>query len=129
MLLLFGLFVVLVDPASLSGDPAMYAKVKAGGLLSAGASVAGFFVFYFLAGHPDRLGAWALRVERVLPEKLARAVAGLVESFAQGLAVMRRPAHLVGRWRCRFRCGCRLRWVFRNVRAFHMTFGYPVRSP
>src|SRR5204863_10028486 len=53
VLLLFGLFVVLVDPASLSGDPALYVKVKTGGLLAAGASIAGFLVFYFLAGHPE----------------------------------------------------------------------------
>lgn len=45
VLLLFGLFVVFVDPASLSGDPAMYARVKTGGLLAAAASVAGFVVF------------------------------------------------------------------------------------
>src|SRR5260221_1841626 len=62
VLLLFGLFVLLVDPASLSGDPAMYARVKAGGLLAAGASVAGLAVFFLLAGHPERLGALALRV-------------------------------------------------------------------
>ena len=36
VLLLFGLFVVFVDPASLSGDPAVYARVKAGGLLPRG---------------------------------------------------------------------------------------------
>src|SRR5262249_42376654 len=41
VLLLFGLFVVLVDPASLAGDPAMYARVKTGGLLAAAVSVAG----------------------------------------------------------------------------------------
>src|SRR3954463_6479638 len=87
VLLLFGVFVTLVDPASLSGDPALYAKVKMGGLIAAGGSVAGLIVFFWLAGHPDRLAQWALKVERVLPEKLAHAVAGFVESFAQGLAV------------------------------------------
>ena len=60
VLLLFGVFVVLVDPASLSGDPAMYGRVKAGGLLAAAASMAGLAVFFVLAGHPERLGAWAL---------------------------------------------------------------------
>src|SRR5215217_6992856 len=41
VLLLFGVFVSWVDPGSLSGDPAMYARVKTGGLMAAGASVLG----------------------------------------------------------------------------------------
>ena len=125
VLLLFGVFVLLVDPASLAADPAMYARVKAGGLLAAGASVAGFLVFYFLAGHPERLGAWALRIERILPARLARVVAGLVESFAQGLAVMRQPAHLLGSLALSFPLWLSIAlgiWV--TSRAFHMTFSY-----
>src|SRR6188768_3422362 len=95
VLLLFAVFVVLVDPSSLSGDPAMYGRVKAGGLLAGAAALGGLAVFFVLAGHPERLGAWALRIERVLPEKLARTVAGFVETFAQGLAVMRQPGRLL----------------------------------
>ena len=125
VLLLFGLFVMLVDPASLSGDPALYARVKAGGLLAAAASIAGCVVLYFLAGHPEQLGTWALRVERVLPARLARVVAGVVQSFAQGLALMRRPAHLVGSLALSFPLWLSIAlgiWV--TSRAFHMTFGY-----
>jgi len=125
VLLLFGVFVVLVDPASLSGDPALYARVKAGGLLAAGAAVAGLVVFFFLAGHPERLGAWALRVERVLPAKLARALAGFVETFAQGLAVMRQPRRLLVSLILSFPLWLSIAagiWI--SSRAFHMTFGY-----
>ena len=39
VLLLFGVFVVLVDPATLAGDPALYTRVKFGGLISAGISI------------------------------------------------------------------------------------------
>jgi uncharacterized protein (TIRG00374 family) len=125
VLLLFGVFVVAVDPASLSGDPALYSRVKAGGLLAAGASLAGLVVFFFLAGHPERLGAWALRVERVLPAKLARIVASLVESFAEGLAVMRRPAHLLGALALSFPLWLSIAvGIWLTSRAFHMTFGY-----
>ncbi|HJR61849.1 MAG TPA: lysylphosphatidylglycerol synthase domain-containing protein, partial [Vicinamibacterales bacterium] len=49
---------------------------------------------FALAGHPERLGRAAGRVERVLPARAARLVAQLVETFAQGLAVMRQPARL-----------------------------------
>jgi uncharacterized protein (TIRG00374 family) len=125
VLLLFGLFVVLVDPASLSGDPALYGRVKAGGLLAAAASVAGLVVFFVLAGHPERLGAWALRIERVLPAKLARAVAGFVETFAQGLAVMRQPGRLLVSLILSFPLWLSIAagiWI--TSRAFHMTFGY-----
>jgi uncharacterized protein (TIRG00374 family) len=125
VLLLFGVFVVLVDPASLSGDPAMYARVKAGGLLAAAASVAGLVVFFLVAGHPERLGEWALRIERVLPAKLARVVAGLVETFAQGLAVMRQPGRLLVSLILSFPLWLSIAagiWV--TSRAFHMTFSY-----
>src|SRR5262245_20155000 len=96
VLLLFGAFVLLVNPASLSADPAVYARVKTGGLIAAAGSVIGLAIFFLLAGHPERLGGWALRIEAVLPARLARVVAHFVEGFAQGLAVMRRPAHLLG---------------------------------
>ena len=125
VLLLFGVFVILVNPASLSGDPALYARVKMGGLLAGGASVAGLIVFFFLAGHPETLGAWALKIERVLPAKLARLVARLVESFAQGLAIMRRPAQLLGSLALSFPLWLSIAlgiWV--TSRAFHMTFSY-----
>jgi uncharacterized protein (TIRG00374 family) len=125
VLLLFGVFVLLVDPASLSGDPALYARVKMGGLLAAGGSLAGLAVFFALAGHPDRLGRWALKIERVLPPKLAHAVAGFVESFAQGLAVMRQPLRLLVSLALSFPLWMSIAagiWI--TSRAFHMTFDY-----
>jgi uncharacterized protein (TIRG00374 family) len=125
VLLLFGVFVVVVDPSSLSGDPALYTRVKTGGLLAAGAAIGGLIVFFFLAGHPDKLGAWALRIERILPARLARAVARLVESFAQGLAIMRRPLQLLGSLALSFPLWLSIAlgiWV--TSHAFHMTFSY-----
>jgi uncharacterized protein (TIRG00374 family) len=125
VLLLFGLFVLTVDPAALSRDPEMFGQVKAGGLLAAAASVAGLAVFFVLAGHPERLGAWTLRIERVLPARLARAVAGFVETFAEGLAVMRQPGRLLVSLILSFPLWLSIAlgiWV--TSRAFHMTFGY-----
>jgi len=125
VLLLFGVFVVLVAPSPLSGDPAMYGRVKAGGLLAAAAALSGLAVFFMLAGHPERLGAWALRIERVLPEKLARTVAGLVETFAQGLVVMRQPGRLLVSLILSFPLWLSIAggiWI--TSHAFHMTFSY-----
>jgi uncharacterized protein (TIRG00374 family) len=92
---LFALFMLTVHPTTLSGvDPDHLARVKFGGLLGGAAAVAALVVAFVAAGHPERLGRWALRIERVLPERLARAVARFVESFSQGLAVMRQPRRL-----------------------------------
>lgn len=125
VLLLFATFVLLVNPASLSADPAVYARVKTGGVIAAAGSIAGLVIVFVLAGHPERLGAWALRIEAVLPSRLARLVARFVEGFAQGLAVMRRPAHLAGSLALSIPLWLSIAlgiWV--TSHAFHMTFGY-----
>jgi uncharacterized protein (TIRG00374 family) len=125
VLLLFGAFVVFVDPASLSADPALYARVKTGGLLAAAGAMAGLAILFVLAGHPERLGAWALRLERVLPARMAQMVAHFVEGFAQGLAVMRRPAHLLGSVALSFPMWLSIALgIYVTSHAFHMTFGY-----
>jgi uncharacterized protein (TIRG00374 family) len=93
---LFAVFVLTLDPATIaSANPAHLARVKFGGLVAAGAAAGALGIAFAAAGHPERLGRWALRLERVLPEKLARAVANFVEAFTQGLAVMRQPARLL----------------------------------
>jgi len=94
VLALFAVFVFTVDPAALSADPAKLGRVKVGGLLAAGGAAAALLVAFVAAGHPERLGRWALSVERVLPARLARAVAKFVESFTLGLGVMRQPRRL-----------------------------------
>jgi uncharacterized protein (TIRG00374 family) len=125
VLLLFAVFVVFTTPDTLSADPHLFAQVKTGGLLAGAAAVAGLAVFFVLAGHPERLGRAALRIERVLPPRLARLVADFVETFAQGLAVMRQPARLavslalsVPLWMS-IAAG-----IWLTSRAFHMTFSY-----
>ena len=94
VLLLFALFVFTVADGVVTADRAQLAHVKFWGGAAAGAAVAGLLFMFILAGHPERLGRLAGRVERVLPERFARMVANFVEAFAQGLAVMRQPARL-----------------------------------
>ena len=125
VLLLFGVFVLLADPASIAGDPALYARVKAGGLAAGAASIAGLVVLFALAGHPERLGRAALRIEHVLPARLAHAVARFVETFAQGLAVMRQPGRLFVSLLLSFPLWLSIAaGIWLTSRAFHMTFGY-----
>jgi len=95
VLALFAVFVLTADPATVSAQPAHLARVKAGGLLAAAAAAVALTVAFVAAGHPERLGRWALRIERVLPARLARMVAKFVESFTQGLGVLRQPRRLV----------------------------------
>ena len=95
VLALFAVFVLTADPATMSAQPAHLARVQAGGLLAAAAAAIALTTAFVAAGHPERLGRWALRVERVLPARLARMVAKFVESFTQGLGVMRQPRRLL----------------------------------
>jgi uncharacterized protein (TIRG00374 family) len=94
VLLLFGFFVLTVPHGVLSGDAAQLAHVKFWGGVAAAAAAGGLVLLFALAGHPERLGRAAGRIERVLPARAARIVAHFVETFAHGLAVMRQPALL-----------------------------------
>ncbi len=95
VLLLFAVFVLTADPATMSANPSHLARVETGGLIAAAAAIFALVVAFVAAGHPERLGRWALRIERVLPAKLAKLVAAFVESFKQGLGVLRQPRRLL----------------------------------
>ena len=95
VLLLFAWFVLTAAPDAVSGDPALFARVKLGGLAAAGAALGGAAILFVLAGHPERMGRLALSIERVLPARLAHVVARFVETFSQGLAVMRQPRRML----------------------------------
>jgi uncharacterized protein (TIRG00374 family) len=125
VLALFAFFVLTAAPDAVGGDPAIFARVKFGGLTAAGMALAGAGVLFALAGHPERLGRLALRIERVLPERLARIVATFVETFAQGLAVMRQPRQMaialalsVPLWVCIATS------IWLASQAFHITFPF-----
>src|SRR3954462_1070633 len=126
VLMLFALFVFSSASATISGDPAKLALVKFGGAIAASSAVGGLLVLFGLAGHPERLGRAALRVERVLPARVAGILAGLVEMFAQGLAVMRDPARLATALVLSFPMWMSIAaGIWLTSRAFHITFPYP----
>lgn len=95
VLMLLASFFAFFDPGLEATNPAAYAAVRFGGLMAGGVAVVTLGVIFVLAGHPERLGRWALRAERVLPARGARALARAVEKFVGGLAVMRQPRRLV----------------------------------
>ncbi len=88
VMLLFGLFAV-TTPIAVGRDVEVAATIAATVAL---VLVVGMMV---LAGHPERLGRWAGRLAGMLPGRLSRAASDLVQTFTQGLAVMRRPGPLV----------------------------------
>jgi uncharacterized protein (TIRG00374 family) len=126
VLLLFAAFVFTVGPGVISGDPAQLGRVKLGGGIAALAALIGLGVLCALAGHPERLGRAALRVDRVLPARLARIVAGFVETFAQGLAVMRDPARLAVALGISFPMWMSIAaGIWLASLAFHISYPYP----
>jgi len=95
VLLLFAFFVFIGAPGVISADPAQFGRVKFGGLVAAAGALAAATLLFVLAGHPERISRLVLGIERVLPGAFARAAARFVETFVQGLAVMRQPGPLL----------------------------------
>jgi glycosyltransferase 2 family protein len=94
VLLLFGFYVLFHNPVARAEHAAVYAALKSGGLVAAVGAVAGLAFTMVIAGHPDTLAAWALKVERVLPARFAAAMAHVVRTFLEGLAIVRQPRRL-----------------------------------
>jgi uncharacterized protein (TIRG00374 family) len=68
--------------------------VEDAGKAAAVAALAGLAFLAILAGHPERLARWAESLSRHLPARAREFVARLVRTLAEGLKVMRSPAHL-----------------------------------
>jgi uncharacterized protein (TIRG00374 family) len=69
-------------------------EVRLAGIIAAAGAVLALGLLFLLAGHPERLGQLAARFGRFLPERLSSAFARIVQTFAEGLIVMRNPRHL-----------------------------------
>jgi uncharacterized protein (TIRG00374 family) len=95
VLMFFAVFLLTASPSVASADPVVWRAVKVGGLGAAVGSGAILVIFFFLAGHPEKLGRASLRIEALLPGRLAHTLAGVVQMFAEGLAVIRRPQQLL----------------------------------
>jgi len=125
VLLLFALFVLTAAPGVVAGDPAEMARVKVGGVSAVVAALGGIAFFFVMAGHPDRLGRLAMRLEAVLPARLSHAVAGFVRTFTQGLAVLRQPGRLLVSLLLSFPLWMSIAaGIWLTSRAFHITFPY-----
>jgi uncharacterized protein (TIRG00374 family) len=125
VLVLFATF-VFTSAGAVASEPSQLARVTFGGTLAAAAAVGALGVLFVLAGHPERIGRFVLRIERVLPAKLARAVAAFAETFAQGLGVLRQPGRLAVSLLLSFPLWMSIAaGIWLASRAFTITFPYP----
>lgn len=125
VLLLFAGYVLFGAAGVVARDPSHLARVKFGGAVAGGGAILASIVFFVLAGHPDRLGRLTLSIERLLPGRLARAAAQFVETFAQGLAVMRQPGRLVAALALSFPLWISISaGIWLTSQAFHITFPF-----
>jgi uncharacterized protein (TIRG00374 family) len=77
-----------------SGNPGMWTALTWSGGLAGVVSIAALAVLFLMAGDPVRFGRTLVRLEQVLPSKVAGFIAHLAEKFAAGLGAVRRPGRL-----------------------------------
>ena len=95
VLMLMAAFLIWFDPGLESRDSAVFQAIRFGGLVMAPVALGTLLVMFFMAGHPERLHAWLLRAEAVLPQRIAAMLARFAQTFAEGFAVVRSPGRLV----------------------------------
>jgi len=94
VLLLFASFVLIFDPGMALVDARVYGAVKVGGLTAAAGAVLALIFMVVLAGHPERVSRVPALFDRVLPARIAAVLTRVTRTFAEGLAVVRRPRDL-----------------------------------
>src|SRR5215213_7388029 len=80
VLMLMAAFLIWFDPGLEARDSSVFRAIRFGGLVMAPVAMAALAVMFFMAGHPDRLHAWLLKAERVLPARFAAMIAGFVRT-------------------------------------------------
>lgn len=95
VLILLAAFLLWFDPGLESRDSAVFSAIRFGGLVMAPVALGALAVMFFMAGHPERLHAWLLKAEAVLPARLAAMIASFAKTFAEGFAVVRQLRRLV----------------------------------
>jgi uncharacterized protein (TIRG00374 family) len=68
---------------------------RIGGVLAAVGAVGALVVLFFFSRHPERLGKFAGQLGRRLPPRLSTGLARLVQTFAEGLVVLRSPGLVI----------------------------------
>jgi len=94
VLVLVASYVLLFGRATKATNPTAFAWLSWIALTAAAVALTAFVVLYVLSRDPQRLGTATGRLARIVPSLTGR-VARLVENFAHGLAIARRPGRLL----------------------------------
>jgi uncharacterized membrane protein YbhN (UPF0104 family) len=86
--------VLFFDPGMAAADRTMYRLVRVGGLAVGGGALVLLSALFLAAGHPEALGRWAFKLEHLLPGHMTHKLGALLQSFAEGLAIVRSPIRL-----------------------------------
>ena len=95
VLALLALFFLVFAGDTATRSPWLFRTVALGGLGTAPIGLGVLAAMFVMAGHPERLHRLVMKAERVLPARIARTVASFARTFAEGLAVVRRPSRLL----------------------------------
>ena len=75
--------------------PRLLNPIKVSAALAAGASGVLMAMMWVLATHPERIGAFAAAIARILPGRLSERVGQLASTFSSGFAAAREPRALL----------------------------------
>jgi uncharacterized protein (TIRG00374 family) len=121
VLVLLAVYVFVFGRDRTATNPVAFSAVKWAGGVAAASAMGAFVVLFLMASHSERLGQWLARLERVLPSTLAGLLSGVVEKFAMGLAVIRRPSRLLVALLWSFPLWlCISTGIWAGARAFHL---------
>jgi uncharacterized protein (TIRG00374 family) len=95
VVLLLAAFVLFFDPGMSQRDSGLYGAVRFGGLLAAATALGLLAVMFALAGRPEGVTRIVMRLETILPGRVAHLIARLAGLFAEGLGVARDPRRLL----------------------------------
>ena len=84
VLVLLGAFFLGVLGRRGGAAPGLFRAVAIGGLALAPVGIGILVAMFVMAGHPERLHALVLRAERLLPARMAHAVAGFARNVCRG---------------------------------------------
>ena len=126
VVLLLAIFVVFFDPGMAQRDRGLYRAVRFGGLFGLVTAAGLLAVMFALAGRPETVSRMVMKLELVLPHRVAHLVARLAGLFAEGLAVARDPGTLLVSLAWSFLLWLSIGFgIWATSRAFHIDISFP----